>query len=146
MSDCNKLTRITFIYCSSSNLCVCFSSLREPQTIDAKMAIYCWGSTAHGEMGLGEVENDQVNNKWWSNQFPANIYLFKFQVLMPCKILWTPNDASTVTQISCGRFHTLFLTSTGKVYSCGNNDDGQLGHDLPTKRPRMLSFSMYIAH
>lgn len=45
-------------------------------------------------------------------------------------------------QASCGSMHSLFLTSDGKVYSCGNNDHGQLGHDLSRKRPRMSMFRM----
>lgn len=58
---------------------------------------------------------------------------------------WSPPN-SCVSQVSCGRHHTLFLTASGKVYSCGSNDNGQLGHELATKRPRMsLSiFSMYL--
>lgn len=56
---------------------------------------------------------------------------------------WSPPD-SCVIQVSCGRWHTLFLTSDGKVFSCGSNDNGQLGHELPTKRPRMSTFSMYL--
>lgn len=26
------------------------------------MAIYCWGSTSHGELGLGGIEEEQVNS------------------------------------------------------------------------------------
>ncbi|KAK9503277.1 hypothetical protein O3M35_011880 [Rhynocoris fuscipes] len=29
--------------------------------------------------------------------------------------------------VACGRAHSLFLSDTGKVYACGNNDEGQLG-------------------
>eukprot|EP00301_Raphidiophrys_heterophryoidea_P026403 c9107_g1_i1.p1 GENE.c9107_g1_i1~~c9107_g1_i1.p1 ORF type:complete len:212 (-),score=44.48 c9107_g1_i1:476-1081(-) len=32
-----------------------------------------------------------------------------------------------VKKIACGKRHTLFLTETGAVYSCGKNDFGQLG-------------------
>lgn len=39
--------------------------------------------------------------------------------------------------------HTLFLTSNGRVYSCGNNDSGQLAQDISRKRPRRFKFSMW---
>ncbi|KAH8302427.1 hypothetical protein KR044_006384, partial [Drosophila immigrans] len=82
------------------------------------MELYCWGNTAHGQLGLGGIEDEQI--------------------LTPSKIPWTPDSA--VQQIACGHRHTLFLTANGKVYACGNNDYSQLGHNLPTKRPRMSPF------
>lgn len=29
--------------------------------------------------------------------------------------------------IAAGEFHTMYLTSSGTLYSCGNNEVGQLG-------------------
>ncbi|KAH8371053.1 hypothetical protein KR093_006003, partial [Drosophila rubida] len=82
------------------------------------MELYCWGNTSHGQLGLGGIEDEQI--------------------LTPSKIPWKPDSA--VQQIACGHRHTLFLTANGKVYACGSNDYSQLGHDLPTKRPRMSTF------
>ncbi|KAH8303684.1 hypothetical protein KR018_011658 [Drosophila ironensis] len=80
--------------------------------------LYCWGSTSHGQLGLGGIEDEQI--------------------LTPSQIPWSPD--SDVRQVACGNRHTLFLTASGKVYACGSNDHSQLGHDLPTKRPRMSPF------
>ncbi|XP_034481052.1 probable E3 ubiquitin-protein ligase HERC4 isoform X2 [Drosophila innubila] len=77
------------------------------------MDLYCWGNTSRGQLGLGGIEDEQI--------------------LVPSKIPWQPDSA--VQQIACGHRHTLFLTSSGKVYACGSNDYSQLGHELPTKRP-----------
>jgi RCC1 and BTB domain-containing protein len=33
-----------------------------------------------------------------------------------------------VIQTSCGLHHTVFVTKSGQLYSCGFNDNGQLGH------------------
>lgn len=54
--------------------------------------------------------------------------------MTPRELQWS--EASDIEAISCGPLHTLFLTKKGHIYSCGNNDYGQLGHDLPRKRPR----------
>ncbi|XP_017135160.2 probable E3 ubiquitin-protein ligase HERC4 isoform X1 [Drosophila miranda] len=82
------------------------------------MALYCWGDASHGQLGLGGIENEQI--------------------LLPSQIEFKPD--SPVQQIACGHRHTLFLTANGQVYACGNNDHHQLGHELPTKRPRMSPF------
>ncbi|XP_053673272.1 probable E3 ubiquitin-protein ligase HERC4 [Anopheles nili] len=87
------------------------------------MAVYCWGNTAHGELGLGGIEEEQV--------------------MVPRKMDWS--RAVEVTQAACGTSHTLLLTREGKMYACGNNDHGQLGHgsdSLPNKRPRMSRFKL----
>ncbi|XP_050097648.1 probable E3 ubiquitin-protein ligase HERC4 isoform X1 [Anopheles aquasalis] len=90
------------------------------------MAIYCWGNTAHGELGLGGIEEEQV--------------------MVPRKMDWM--HAKEIARAACGASHTLLLTNDGKMYSCGNNDHGQLGHDvesLPNKRPRMSRFKLLTA-
>lgn len=38
-----------------------------------------------------------------------------------------PYQISHVFQVSCGKFHVAFLCNTGKVYTLGNNEYGQLG-------------------
>jgi alpha-tubulin suppressor-like RCC1 family protein len=38
------------------------------------------------------------------------------------------DNAITVTQVSCGRAHSLCLTDDGQVYSFGKGAEGRLGH------------------
>ncbi|XP_055373246.1 probable E3 ubiquitin-protein ligase HERC4 isoform X2 [Condylostylus longicornis] len=78
------------------------------------MAIYCWGNTSHGELGLGGIEDELIYS--------------------PREMPWSLS--SQLVQAACGSTHTLLLTSQGTVYSCGNNDYGQLGHELSRKRPQ----------
>ena len=54
-------------------------------------------------------------------------------------------DGKTVDQIECGEFHTLLLLNTGELYSCGNNENGQLGHNKRTTRPGNL-FALCYHH
>ncbi|XP_049820942.1 probable E3 ubiquitin-protein ligase HERC4 isoform X2 [Aethina tumida] len=82
--------------------------------------MYAWGSTINGELGLGGIEEEHI--------------------LEPRPLEWSL--AHTVIEAALGDNHTLFLTKDGKVYSCGNNDYGQLGHSQPRKRPRMSLFKL----
>lgn len=82
--------------------------------------MFGWGSTVHGELGLGGIEDEHI--------------------LSPRSLDWF--GAKDVVEAACGANHSLLLTKSGQVYSCGSNDFGQLGHDQPRKRPRMSTFSM----
>lgn len=87
------------------------------------VTMYCWGSTVHGELGLGGIEEEQI--------------------LTPKQLTWSNVDK--VTNVACGENHTLLLTRDGEVYSCGSNDYGQLGHMAPRKRPRKSCFGMCMS-
>lgn len=82
--------------------------------------MYCWGSTIHGELGLGGIEEEQI--------------------FTPKELNWS--IVNKVANVACGENHTLVVTTDGEVYSCGNNDNGQLGHHQPRKRPRKSRFGM----
>ena len=52
-------------------------------------------------------------------------------------------DAITITQIACGYYYSLFLTSKGHVYSCGSNEFGNIGLNLDSsdslkKKPTLI--------
>ena len=45
------------------------------------------------------------------------------------KVLFYPlSTLEVVKSVQCSLCHTLVLTSLGRVYSCGDGSDGQLGH------------------
>ncbi|XP_011049375.1 PREDICTED: probable E3 ubiquitin-protein ligase HERC4 isoform X2 [Acromyrmex echinatior] len=78
--------------------------------------MFCWGSTIHGELGLGGIEDENI--------------------FMPREVDFI--EASNVEQIACGENYTVAITKEGKVYSCGNNDYGQLGHEKARKRLQLI--------
>ncbi|KAK7079242.1 putative E3 ubiquitin-protein ligase herc4, partial [Halocaridina rubra] len=81
-----------------------------------EFSMYCWGSTSNGELGMGAPEVEQL-------------------------ILPTFMDFSkswNIKQVASGLTHTLFLTEEGIVYSCGNNEGGQLGHNKITRKPEHI--------
>ncbi|XP_043466153.1 probable E3 ubiquitin-protein ligase HERC4 isoform X1 [Leptopilina heterotoma] len=69
--------------------------------------MFCWGSTVHGELGLGGIEEENILS-------PRAVDFIK---------------APEVEQIACGENYTIVITRDGQIYSCGNNDSGQLGHE-----------------
>lgn len=78
------------------------------------MTLFCWGGNPNGTLGGIEEEH----------------------VIFPQELDWPL--AANIESISIGSCHTLFLVS-GKVYSSGSNDFGQLGHNQARKRPCMFS-------
>jgi len=78
--------------------------------------VYCWGNMTHGQLGLGGIEDEQI---------------------CEAREVSALSDKH-VTDVTCGVYHTIFLLKTGVVYSCGNNDRGQLGHDKARRRPGLF--------
>jgi alpha-tubulin suppressor-like RCC1 family protein len=71
--------------------------------------------------------NITVNNEQAGQQY----------VSMPVTILkYSPRD---VAQVACGLFSTYFLLRNGEVWSCGNNDYGQLGRAVGNGNSYMIS-------
>jgi alpha-tubulin suppressor-like RCC1 family protein len=54
------------------------------------------------------------------------------QLLVPTRIQYFVTNNIIITNIACGFFHTIFIDSTGKVYSCGEGTYGQLGQNNTT--------------
>lgn len=70
-----------------------------------KGIVYGFGLNEDGQLGLGNEENQDKLQK-------IDFFIKKY---------------IRITQISCGRDHSLFLTSQNDVYGCGFNSYSQLG-------------------
>ncbi|XP_012527820.1 probable E3 ubiquitin-protein ligase HERC4 isoform X2 [Monomorium pharaonis] len=78
--------------------------------------MFCWGSTIHGELGLGGIEDENI--------------------FIPREVDFL--ESKDVEEIACGENYTVVVTKNGQMYSCGNNDYGQLGHEMPRKRLQLI--------
>uniref|UniRef100_A0A336LYC2 CSON004352 protein n=1 Tax=Culicoides sonorensis TaxID=179676 RepID=A0A336LYC2_CULSO len=78
------------------------------------MAVFCFGSTEYGELGLGGIEDEHIQ--------------------IPRKMPW--EEAHLLKQAALGVNHTLFLLEDGRLFACGSNDHGNLGFEMSKKRPR----------
>lgn len=118
----------------------------DPSTIlDKKKNMFCWGSTVHGELGLGGIEDENIlvpreldfkkatqvehSKKPDYNKIRNIKIILKFSYLPFC-----------CRSVACGENYTIVITKDGQLYSCGNNDHGQLGHEKPRKRLRKWFF------
>ncbi|KAJ8336195.1 hypothetical protein SKAU_G00395380 [Synaphobranchus kaupii] len=77
--------------------------------------LWCWGSTADGQLGIGDGES--------SVREPRTCRVFRGRGLK---------------EVACGRQHSLFLLHDGSVYTCGSNSCGQLGTDKAGGIPELV--------
>lgn len=76
--------------------------------IDDEGQVWAWGRNEAGQLGLGDQKDRQV------------------PTLVPAI------SGYEVVEVASGKLHTLFLTSCGKVFAAGSNDDGQCGQGRKT--------------
>ncbi|KAH9475628.1 Protein pim1 [Psilocybe cubensis] len=86
--------------------------------VDETGDVWGWGLNSMGQTGTGYASSEDS-----VVQLPKKIQRLSKQML--------GNDS--VIQIAGGYHHTLFLLKSGKVYSCGRSDSGQLV--LPADHP-----------
>ena len=72
--------------------------------------IYSFGHNDKGQLGIGI--DDVIQSTPKSLKISSDIFIDQF---------------ANIKQVACGKEHTIFLAEDGKVYSCGNNEYGQLG-------------------
>lgn len=76
--------------------------------------MFCWGRCSEGQLGLGEIEDENI--------------------LSPRNLESTFGTESEIKDIVCGWEHTAVLKKDGVVYTCGSNENGQLGHNKDGKK------------
>lgn len=92
--------------------------------INSKHQIFGWGLNNHGQLGLGHKDNTSI---------PSLV-----------KVLSSNDDAHNVIMMAGGEHHTIAVTTEGKVYCWGRNDEGQCGRgDLFGRHKRQRAQEEY---
>ena len=86
--------------------------------------IFTWGSNHYGQLGDGTTINRH----------------YQFDITS-CFNLETEE---TLIQVSSGSFHSLALTSNGRIFAWGNNDYGQLGDETKIIRFSPVEITSYF--
>ncbi|XP_031558665.1 probable E3 ubiquitin-protein ligase HERC4 isoform X2 [Actinia tenebrosa] len=81
--------------------------------------MFCWGKNNDDQLGLGETEEEIVTR-------PRSVGEASFSL-------------ENIKWLSCGWRHTAFLTKNNAVYTCGNNDYGQLGYEKEGCQPEHVT-------
>ncbi|RLN86405.1 hypothetical protein BBJ28_00001901 [Nothophytophthora sp. Chile5] len=90
---------------------------------------YAWGNADNGRLGLGDsaVETDSEQPLFQDGYEALTDRVYRF-VAQPTRV---PALAGMeLRQLVCGEAHSLAVTTSGKVYSWGRGNRGQLGHAL----------------
>jgi alpha-tubulin suppressor-like RCC1 family protein len=79
--------------------------------------VYSCGWHNRGQLGLGEDTEEKVKTPTLIQRYYDDAVQINY-------------DSITITEISSGYYHSLFLTSQGYVYSCGWNTKGENGFEV----------------
>ena len=82
--------------------------------ITANGSVWAWGNCRYGQLGLGDLS------------FAAAAGWFQ-GVPWPCLVEALNEKAEPVVQMAAGGYHSMFVTSGGRLYVCGRGKHGALG-------------------
>uniref|UniRef100_A0A8C0SA14 RCC1 and BTB domain containing protein 2 n=1 Tax=Canis lupus familiaris TaxID=9615 RepID=A0A8C0SA14_CANLF len=127
------------IFVLGTNCCGCLGlgdvqSTIEPRRLDAlsgkKIACLSYGSGPH--IVLATTEGEVFT--WGHNAYSQLGNGTTNHGLVPCHIS-TNLSNKQVTEVACGSYHSLVLTSDGEVFAWGYNNSGQVGSGSTANQP-----------
>lgn len=92
--------------------------------------VFACGSGLQGQLGLGayteqqkrEFQDKPNDGEAAPSEYQTDVRLLQHMFVPDTRIKMF--DHIKVKAVSCGRYHTLFLTQEGEVYACGQNTLG----------------------
>ena len=84
-------------------------------------SVYSCGHNSDGQLGLGNSGSGTERDT------PELIKYFEAGIAVADGGRGTDSEKIIITQIKCSYYNTIFVASDGKVYVCGDNENGQLG-------------------
>jgi regulator of chromosome condensation len=98
--------------------------------VDADGRVWAWGLNAWGQCGIAPDKRDRA----WEEGVVERPTVV--DALLPSR-----HNGATVIKVDAGSCHSLFLFDNGSLWSCGLNDDNQLGlaNDHPALQPQQGS-------
>lgn len=84
--------------------------------------MFSWGCCDHGQLALGGITD--------------------LEICRPRQVSELPVPDISIQDIKAGDSHTVILSNDGKLFTCGSNEYGQLGHESLTQRRLNLVSSL----
>ena len=120
---------------------VCLDTVQTPVYMQASISestlIYSWGSSTHGQLGNGvrDWRCDEVSG--FVREDMRREATTISELYMNQWFTWQPQAIVTllgrkIRKVQAGKQHFLALSSTGKIYTWGDNSKSQLGLDTNT--------------
>ena len=88
-----------------------YSGASHTCALSSESKVYCWGKNDHGQLGTGNTTDSSIPVATKLGEIPPTV---------------------TILQLAVKANHACVLTSNGRAYCWGNNEDGQLGNNATT--------------
>ncbi|KAI9141927.1 regulator of chromosome condensation 1/beta-lactamase-inhibitor protein II [Paraphysoderma sedebokerense] len=124
---------------------ICISTgLRHSAAVTSEGEVFVWGFNKQHQLGLAvpdSLPSDETRHRSTQNRRKLQSNGSKYIIHHPLRLYFmqvgaSPDERSNhdspnepiIKSVSCGAYHTVFLTSNNEIYTCGQNKYGQLGY------------------